>query len=134
MVAKKLCVNSIFNKYDTNLDGTVDDDEINNAQDMLELELREEKADAHRRMAWIALISMIVFTIGLFLPWISDSRVSALADLLGLFYIAQAGVVGTYMGVTAWMSKDSVTPLMFSSKRQFKTESKKVPMSDSPEI
>jgi hypothetical protein len=25
--------------------------------------------------------------------------------LLGLFYIAQAGVVGAYMGATAWMSK-----------------------------
>jgi len=31
--------------------------------------------------------------------------VSALADLLGLFYIAQAGVVGAYMGVSAWMSR-----------------------------
>jgi hypothetical protein len=109
MVQKKLCVDSRYNKYDTDYDGTVDDDEIDNAQEMLELELREEKADAHRRMAWTAMISMIVFTIALFLPVVSESRVAALADLLGLFYIAQAGVVGAYMGVTAWMSKSPST-------------------------
>ena len=109
MVQKKLCVDSRYNKYDTDLDGTVDDDEIDNAQEMLELELREEKADAHRRMAWAAMISMIIFTVALFLPVVSESRVAALADLLGLFYIAQAGVVGAYMGVTAWMSKGPTT-------------------------
>jgi len=56
-------------------------------------------------MAWLAMGSMIVFSIVLFLPVISDNRVKALADLLGLFYIAQAGVVGAYMGTTAWMSR-----------------------------
>lgn len=105
MAQKKLSTGSRFNKYDSNGDGVVDDDEMDDAQEMLEMELREEKADAHRRMAWIAMLSMIAFTVALFLPIISESRVSALADLLGLFYIAQAGVVGAYMGVTAWMSK-----------------------------
>ena len=109
MVQKKLCRESRYNKYDSDWDGIVEDEEIDNAQEMLELELREEKADAHRRMAWAAMISMIVFTIVLFLPWVSESRVAALADLLGLFYIAQAGVVGAYMGVTAWMSKGQPT-------------------------
>ena len=105
MVQKKLCQDSKYNKYDADLDGTVDDKEINNAQEMLELELREEKADAHRRMAWVAILSMIVFTAILFSPVISESRVAALADLLGLFYIAQASIVGAFMGVTAWMSR-----------------------------
>ena len=105
MTQKKLCRDSRYNKYDADLDGTVDDKEINNAQEMLELELREEKADAHRRMAWVAIISMIVFTAILFSPVISESRVAALADLLGLFYIAQASIVGAFMGVTAWMSR-----------------------------
>jgi hypothetical protein len=104
-VQKKLCRTSKYNRFDANSDGIVDDEEIQNAQEMLELELREEKADAHRRMAWTAMISMIVFSAGLYLPWIDTERVNALADLLGMFFIAQAGVVGAYMGVTAWMSK-----------------------------
>ena len=109
MAQKKLCIDSRYNKYDTDYNGTIDDDEIDNAQEMLEMELREEKADAHRRMAWAAMISMILFTVALFLPVVSESRVAALADLLGLFYIAQAGVVGAYMGVTAWMSRGPST-------------------------
>jgi hypothetical protein len=56
-------------------------------------------------MAWIAMFSMLAFTIFLFLPIIPDSRVKALADLLGLFYIGQASVVGAYMGFTAYMSR-----------------------------
>jgi hypothetical protein len=34
----------------------------------------------------------------------SDTRVEALADLLGLFYIAQTGIVAAYMGATAYMA------------------------------
>jgi len=90
---------------DTDNNGRIDQDDIEKSDRLLELELREEKADSQRRMAWVAIISMIVFTVFLFSPMISDSRVNALADLLGLFYIAQAGIVGAYMGITAWMSK-----------------------------
>ena len=92
-------------QLDMNGDNEVTENEIRAANERLELELREEKADSQRRMAWVSMFSMIVFTILLFSPIISDTRVEALADLLGLFYIAQAGVVGAYMGVTAWMSK-----------------------------
>lgn len=88
-------------------DGRVSDSDIDMAGEMLELELREEKADTQRRMAWASMISMAIFTAVLFSPIVADSRVSALADLLGLFYIAQAGIVGAYMGVTAWMSNTS---------------------------
>jgi hypothetical protein len=93
--------------FDMNKDGTVTQNELQSASDILEIQLREEKAESQKRMAWVAMISMIIFTASLFLPIISPERVSALADLLGLFYIAQAGVVGAYMGVTAWMSNTS---------------------------
>jgi hypothetical protein len=90
---------------DTDADGKVSKEDLEKSNELLELELREEKADAHRRMAWVAIISMIVFTAVLFSPIVSESRVAALADLLGLFYIAQASIVGAFMGVTAWMSR-----------------------------
>ena len=51
------------------------------------------------------MCSMIAFTVFLFLPIVPDSRVKALADLLGLFYIGQASVVGAYMGFTAYMNR-----------------------------
>jgi hypothetical protein len=71
----------------------------------LELELREEKAESQKRMAWVAMISMIVFTVFLFLPFFSDERINAIGDVLGLFFVAQAGIVGAYFGFTSWMSR-----------------------------
>lgn len=91
--------------YRFNSDVNYTEADLKRKQELLELELREEKADTQRRMAWWAMITMTVFTIGLFLPIFSDSRISALGDILGLFYIAQAGIVGAFMGVTAWMSR-----------------------------
>ena len=104
-MVKKLQRDSHYNEFDLDGDGTVSDEEIKRSQDMLEIELREEKSEAQKRMAWVAMASMIVFSGVLFTPMVTESRVSALADLLGLFYIAQAGVVGAYMGVSAWMSR-----------------------------
>lgn len=90
---------------DFNNDGLIADSELSRSERMTELDIKNEKADAQKHMAWVAMFSMILFTIALFSPLVSDIRVSALADLLGLFYIAQAGVVGAYFGMTAWMSK-----------------------------
>lgn len=94
-------------KYDRDGDGAVSKYEIMQSREMLELDLQEEKATTQKRMAWWAMFLMAVFTLALFLPIVPVERVSALADLLGLFYIAQAGVVGAYMGVTAWMSSNN---------------------------
>lgn len=105
MVNKRLEQGSRYEAHDLDGDGIVTDEEIAREKEMIELELREEKANAQQWMAWVAMGSMLVFTTVLFLPVVSTSRVNALADLLGLFYIAQAGVVGAYMGVSAWMSK-----------------------------
>ena len=94
-------------KFDMDRDGQISSDDLDQANAMLELDLRESKANTQRKMAWSALLSMALFTLYLFSPFISDSRVAALADLLGLFYIAQAGIVGAYMGVTAWMANNN---------------------------
>jgi hypothetical protein len=117
--------------FDADNDGKIGRRDIEASDRLLELELREEKADSQRRMAWVAIISMIVFTVLLFSPMVSDSRVAALADLLGLFYIAQAGVVGAYMGVTAWMSKGQSSVV---SRISPAPSPKRVPQPDAPEL
>lgn len=82
----------------------ISEDDVKKMKLLLELEWLDEKAEAQKHLAWAAMISIFVFTACLFSPLVGDAKVKALADLLGLFYIAQAGVVGAYMGVTAWMS------------------------------
>ena len=105
MAQKKLQKDSEYNKYDLDGDGIVTDEEMAAIAKIEEMEMQEEKADAQRRMAWVSLIAMLVFTCLVFLPIFPDSRIKALADLFGLFYIGMAGVVGAYMGMTAYMSK-----------------------------
>ena len=100
---KRLQQTSKYAKYDLDGDGEVTDEELERHQQLVELELREEKADSQRNMAWVAMISMVMFSIFLMLPMMPDSRVKALSDLLGLFYIAQASIVAAYFGATAFM-------------------------------
>ena len=90
--------------FDLDGDGKVTEDEINRKERMLEIELREEKAESQKKMAWVAMLMMIGLSVYLFTPMVSDTRVQALADLLGLFYIAQTGIVAAYMGATAYMA------------------------------
>ena len=101
MAQKKLQKNSKHNELDLDGDGVVSDAELA-AVEALE---KHEKADAQRRMAWVAMLSMLFFTLAVFLPIFPDARIKALSDLFGLFYIGQAGVVGAYMGMTAYMAK-----------------------------
>ena len=54
-------------------------------------------------MARYTLIGMGVFTVAMFV--IPIERVEALADISNLFYISGAGIVGTYMGTTAWIER-----------------------------
>ena len=91
--------------FDLDGDGITSKEEIEAAKLLKEAGAAEEKADTQMHMAWVAMISMLGFTLFLFLPFMSNERVSALGDLLGLFYIAQAGVVGAYMGMSAYMSR-----------------------------
>ena len=101
---KGLEKDSIYEEYDVDGDGIVSDEELAKVKAIHEAESAEEKADAQRRMAWVSIIAMLVFSAFLFLPIFPDSRIKALADLFGLFYIGMAGVVGAYMGMTAYMS------------------------------
>lgn len=82
------------NDFDMNNDGKIDEHEI-----------EARKMISQKRMAWVALASMIVFTIILFLPVIPESRLEKLTDISDLFYISMAGIVGAFMGVSAWMAR-----------------------------
>ena len=92
-------------EYDLNKDGDVSSEELTKSTDVLELELREEKAQTQKRISWVSLASIITVTAILVSPLVSDSRVEALGSLLSMFYLAQASIIGFYFGATAYMSK-----------------------------
>jgi hypothetical protein len=105
MSPKKLQSESRYESLDLDQDGTVSDEELEKADRILEMEIAEEKSDSQRRMAWVCLLSVLVLTVLLVSPAVAETRVDALSDLVGLFYISMAGVIGAHMGVQAWMSR-----------------------------
>ncbi|MEC8253895.1 MAG: hypothetical protein VX004_00325 [SAR324 cluster bacterium] len=105
MTPKKLEDRSKYDHLDQDGDGVVSDRELDQGKAILDMDLMEAKSDSQRRMAWICLLSIIVLTVLLVSPAVSEDRVDALSDLVGLFYISMAGIVGAHMGVQAWMTK-----------------------------
>jgi hypothetical protein len=100
---KTLQKNSKYNDYDLDGDGIVTDEELENAKAIKATEDELRKHLAQLRMARWTLIAMGVFTLAMFL--IDLERVKALSDISNLFYLSGAGIVGAYMGTTAWMNK-----------------------------
>ena len=98
---KRLQKDSDYEEFDIDGDGVVSDEEMAVIQKID----AHEKSDAQRKMAWVAMVTMIVFTLLLFLPIFPDGRIKALSDLFGLFYIGLSSIVGAFFGFEAMMKK-----------------------------
>ena len=103
MTQKKLQEKSVFADYDQNSDGIVSDEELSHIKEIKETEAKLRKQIAQLRMARYTLIGMGVFTAAMF--FMPVEKVNALSDISNLLYISGAGIVGTYMGTTAWMAR-----------------------------
>ena len=84
-------------------DGIVTDAEIERAKEIREFEDQSRKHLAQLRIARWTLIGMGAFTAAMFAMPVD--RIEALSDISNLFYISGAGIVGAFMGATAWMSR-----------------------------
>lgn len=96
-----------FKKFDKNKDGVLSETEAARAAAAIDLENKDKKEDQLRRMAWIAMISMLICTVAIFLPFIPAERISVIEGIIQTFYIAQAGVVATFFGANAYMTRSS---------------------------
>ena len=103
MAQKQLQPDSKLDEYDFDQDGIVTDAEIERAKEIREFEDQSRKHLAQLRIARWTLIGMGAFTAAMFAMPVD--RIEALSDISNLFYISGAGIVGAFMGATAWMSK-----------------------------
>lgn len=80
-----------------------DEDKNLNGDDLVTWKLRWKN---RRRMAWVALISMISITaLILFTDLVELERLKILTEVITWFYFSCASVIGAYMGFTTWASR-----------------------------
>jgi hypothetical protein len=113
MEQKKLEPGSAHNEADLNNDGIVSDKELATMEKLHEIERADKLAERQDRkqkqqryMAWTAIWSMVAFTAIILSPIIPDSKLELLGTLLSTFYIAQAGIVGAFMGFATIADKN----------------------------
>lgn len=90
--------------FDMDGDGIVTEKELELQQRIIELENSDKKADQQRRMASIALLSMLIVTVFIFTPIITPDKLIALSEVITMFYIAMAGIIAAFFGSSAYMS------------------------------
>lgn len=71
----------------------------------VEEKITEDRFKNRRRMAWMAITTMAVYTAVILTPLIDIERIKSLENILDMFYIAMASIVGAYMGFATWASK-----------------------------
>ena len=100
---KKFEAESKYKQYDADGDGVVSDEELSRAKEFTELELREEKAEEQKRMAWVAIIAMCAYPlISLLIP---ESKLQTWGSMSDMIFLSQASIVGMYFGAQAYMSR-----------------------------
>ena len=109
----ELKLTDLLKKYDLDGDNVLSETELALAKQLMEIDVekakeqdRDLKENQLRYMAWVSMFSMIGVTIFLFLPILSNDRLIALDNLIQMFYIAQAGVIASFFGSNAYMSKN----------------------------
>ena len=102
---KSLERDSDYNQYDMDGDGVVTDEELERAKDIKKTETELRKNVAQLRMARYTLIFMGCYAVFLASPWCSAEKLEGLGAVTDLIFLSGAGIVGAYMGTTAWMSK-----------------------------
>lgn len=88
---------------DTDNDGTITEQDISHSTLIQEVNEKSQKFKSQKNMAWFSLISIVVLSVLLFLPFIEIDRVQSIGEFIAMLYISLSGIVATYMGTTAWI-------------------------------
>jgi hypothetical protein len=113
-IADPYSVKNIIKKYDMEGNGKVTQEEMDVIERIIELESRKAKEadrdkreDAQRRMAWFALLGMLLYPVGIMLSDFLGLEQAAdlLSSIAPTYFVAIAGLVAAFFGVQAWTSK-----------------------------
>ena len=86
---KELEPGSEYEKYDSDGDGVVTDDELKTTERLQALEIANEKAEAQKNMCWFALFGMLLYPSGIVITSFLnlDQAASILGDIASVYFI-----------------------------------------------
>ncbi len=116
MAEKKLENGSKYNALDADGDGIITDEEMAQADKMMELEEKrlkienqDKREDSQRNMAWFALAGMLLYPFAVVLAnWMGlESAPNILGDMAPTYFVSVAAIVAAFYGTQAYSSKNS---------------------------
>ena len=94
---------------DTNGDGKISKEEENMYLEFKRKELEDKDAmrDAQRRMAWFALIGMLLYPFAVVIASVSgvEQASTILGDMAATYFVSVAAIVAAFFGTQAYSSK-----------------------------
>ena len=96
---------SKYEKYDTNNDGVVSDEEMKEAHKLLQLEQErirfeneDKKEDAQRNMAWFALSGMLLYPVCVIVAELIHLTKASeiLGDMAATYFVSVAAIVAAF--------------------------------------
>lgn len=108
--------NSIFNRFDTDGDGIITNEEMIKARDIADFKYKQamrdnedKKEDQIRAMAWFALWGMLLYPVLILVTSLFgiDDAARIIGDIAPTYFVAIAGLVAAFFGATAYISKNN---------------------------
>lgn len=108
---KVLQEGSLYAYLDTDGDGIITDEEMARAKEIAEFdhkrkmqENEDAKEDQIRKMAWFALIGLLLYPVGIFLTSLFglDTASQLISDIAPTYFVAIAGLVAAFFGAQAY--------------------------------
>ena len=108
-MAKTLEKGSKYEQYDADGDGVVTDEELAQAERMIQIENNDKKEDAQRNMAWFALFGMLLYPFAVIIAsFIGLEGASIiLGDMAPTYFVSVAAIVAAFYAKEGYMASKS---------------------------
>lgn len=96
-----------MSEFDLDSDGQVTEAELERSSRIIDIENKDAKGDAQRKMAWYALSGLVFYPLLIVFATFFDMPEASkiLGETAGAYFLAVAGIVAAFFGKEAYLGK-----------------------------